>query len=202
MSPIRILLSAILLIALNPALAGGPVADLGIEAAVQPAGITPPGTEGTVIITITNHGPDTGSAAFEMIRTNDGAGFSFPPLEFSGLKTGPCNFLPPGQPPPGETVGIFGSWSTLGMMPGEPRTCTFGFRILETSKMSQIMRWEVSATGVADDPNPTNNQAEVLLRFAGNSDPLSVPILPPWALLILVLLFGWIALGRVTDYLA
>lgn len=181
------------MIAVDPVSAGEAVADLSIDAAVQPTGVTAPGTEGIVTITITNLGPDTGSAIFTMLRTNDGTALSFPPLEFSGPTTGPCGFIPPGQPGPGQSIGIFGHWSTLNMAPGERRDCTFGFEVLETTKTSQIGRWAVSTTSGADDPNDTNNVSEVLLRFTESPEPVSVPILSPWAVVILAFLLGLIA---------
>lgn len=189
MSPIKIWFSALLVTAFSHVLAGQAINDLGIGVTVQPQGVTPPGTEGTVAITITNDGPNIASVAtFRWLATNDGSGLSYPPLGFPGPFDGPCRFSI-GLPPPGD---FFGTWVIRDISPGESRTCTFGFRVLETTKTSQIARWEVNEFE-ADDPNPTNNEAEVLLRFAGNSDPVSVPALSVTGFLVLVFMVGWLA---------
>jgi len=190
MSPVKIWFSALLMAFFNTVIAGETITDLGIGVTVEPQGVTPPGTQGTVAITITNTGPDTASVAiFRWLPTNDGSGFSYPPLGFPvGLLTGPCRLFI-GQPPPGDS---FASWVTSDISPGESRTCTFGFRVLETTKTSQIARWEVNGFE-AHDPNPTNNEAEVLLRFAGNPDPVSVPALSISGFLILAFMVGWLA---------
>lgn len=185
------------MIAFNPALAGGPLADLGIEVEVEPAGITPPGTKLVALVTITNQGPDTGSALFTVRQTNDGIGFSFPPIAIFGLLSGPCTVDPLFDPPPEI---FFVPWIIRDIPAGESRACTFSFTVLETTKKSQIARWAVFAIGGSDDPDDTNNVANVLIRFAESPDPVAVPGLNLPGLLLLALLLGWIAFYRVSRH--
>jgi len=190
MRPTHVFLSALMVAALQPAWAGNSIADVGIEVAVEPQ-VTTPGTEGWAIITITNHGPDTGSAIFNWSATFNGAQNSYPPLEFPGPFEGPCGISPIGQPPPGD---LFGFWVTRNLAPSESRTCRFGFRVLESTIAGQIARWEVHAIFPADkDPNLSNNESELFLQFALNPDPISVPALSVSRLLLLGLVLGWFA---------
>src|SRR6056297_3350427 len=87
-----------------PAQAQQRVADIGIEVRIEPPGVTPPGTEGIVSITITNDGPDVGAGVFRWNQTGDVTGLSYPPLEFLGRIVGPCTISSFGQPPIGDNL--------------------------------------------------------------------------------------------------
>jgi len=199
MNMTRIGLFALALIGCDSVLAQQPVADIGIEVSVEPVGVTPPGTKGVISITITNFGPDTGTGTFRWVPTSTGTGFGYPPLEFTGIGTGPCRVSSFGQPPPGDN---FGFQVARDILPGDSQTCTYGFRVAETTILNQVARWDVAALDgliILDDPNDANNVADVLLLFGEPPDPVSVATLSDWSLLILVLMFGSIcvwALGR------
>lgn len=168
--------------------------DLGISVSVTPAGVLPPGSEGVVSISITNYGPDTGSAGFRMLRTPDGVGLSYPPLSFIGLVDGPCTGSPLFSPPPGD---IFSFWLVHDLDADETAVCSFSFVVTETSLPEQIARWEVMAgAGGQTDPNADNNTAEVLLRFAHPAAPLPVPALSWLGLLLLIVLLLTVSMRR------
>ncbi len=172
--------------------AGEPAADFSISASVAPGGVMPPGTEGVVTISITNHGPDDDTPLFGMLRTDDGTGvFNFPPLHFEfpeALLTGRCVAPPVQLPPEGE----FLSWIIADMTAGERVECTYAFTVANTSVTIQVGRWAVRPFSGAGDPNDTNNVADVLLRFAEAPEPVSVPVLSPQALVILMVMLGLI----------
>lgn len=82
--------------------------------------------------------------------------------------------------------------------PGESRTCTYDFLVLETTTLAQVSRWTAFPAIFPvslDDPNDENNVADVLLLFAEPVATVSVPALSAWSLLILVLIFGSIGVG-------
>ena len=190
MNMTRIGLFALALIGCDSVLAQQPVADLGIEVSVEPVGVTPPGTEGVISITITNFGPDTGTGTFRWVPTSTGTGFGYPPLEFTGIGTGPCRVSSFGQPPPGDN---FGFQVARDILPGDSQTCTYGFRVAETTILNQVARWDVAALDgliILDDPNDANNVADVLLLFAEPPDPVAVPALSARAMIMLGFLLG------------
>jgi len=193
MNCIRALSLIFLIVVVGRLSAGEPAADFSIEASVAPGGVMPPATQGAVTITITNEGPDTGTAIFRMLRTDDGTGFNdYPPLEFQfpGGLTGPCQNAP--QPPlPGESFLV---WIVRDILAGESRTCTFAFLVADTEQISQIGRWRVETSSGPDDPNDANNVADVLLLFGEPPEPVSVPALSAWAAIVLVLMLGALAL--------
>jgi len=204
MNMIRIGLSVFALIACVSALAQQPVADIGIEVSVEPVGVTPPGTVINIAITITNFGMDTSSALFNWTRTYNGTGFSFPPLQSTGDATGPCVSGSQGQPPPPGVI-FFPRRLIRDIPPGESRTCTYDFLVLETTTLAQVSRWTAFPAIFPvplDDPNDENNVADVLLLFGEPPDPVSVPAFSAWAWMVLVLLLGWIGLYRVIGYRA
>ncbi len=179
-----------------PAQAQQRVADIGIEVRIEPPGVTPPGTEGIVSITITNDGPDIGAGVFRWNQTGDVTGLSYPPLEFLGRIVGPCTISSFGQPPIGDNFGLH---QVRDIPPGETRVCTYGFRVLETTKLKQIARWSVFARdglNLLDDPNDTNNADEILLTFSGLADIRPVPVLSWFGLFTLVLLLGLASIRR------
>ena len=202
MNMTRIGLFALALIGCDSVLAQQPVADIGIEVSVEPVGVTPPGTEGVISITITNYGPDTGTGTFRWVPTSTGTGFGYPPLEFTGIGTGPCRVSSFGQPPPGDN---FGFQVARDILPGDSQTCTYGFRVAETTILNQVARWDVAALDgliILDDPNDANNVADVLLLFAEPPDPVSVTVMSEWALIVLVLMLGSIGLRSGARYWA
>src|SRR6056297_864408 len=192
MKMIRIGLSALALIGCDSVLAQQPVADIGIEVSVEPVGVTPPGTEISITVTLTNLGMDTSSALFVWTRTSNGTELSFPPLQRTGDDTGPCVNASPGQPPPPGVI-FFPRQAIRDIPPGEGRTCTFDFRVLETTTLAQISRWTAfpaSGSVPLDDPNDANNVADVLLLFAEPPDPVAVPALSARAMIMLGFLLG------------
>ena len=182
-----------LLLVFGSTSAGEPAADLSISAAVAPSGVTPPGTEGVVTITVTNIGPDESTPLFSMRRTDDGTGvFDFPPLHFQfpgALLTGRCVTVPVPLPPAGE----FLIWIIPHMTAGETVECTYAFTVADTSTVAQVAEWGVGRFSGPDDPNNANNVAGVLLRFAESPEPVSVKVFSPWGLLVLLLLLGSIS---------
>lgn len=190
MNSTRIFVFAFLTVACGQLSAGEPAADYSISVDVAPGGVMPPGSEGVVTINITNQGPDEWTPLFGMRGTDDGTGFfSFPPINFEfpgAFVSGPCVTAPIQLPP----VVEFLNWLVLDMPAGESVECRYAFTVAETSVVSRIGRWAVVPYVGPDDPNDANNVADVLLRFAEPSEPVSVPVLPPWALLILVLMLG------------
>lgn len=190
---IKLVLAICILAGSFSAQAGGASADISIDVTIEPSNPTPPGTEGSISTTISNSGPDTATVVFQWSATKNQTGFGFPPLAFPEPVNGPCSISPVGTPGPGDN---FGFWITYDVLPGESRNCTFGFRVLETTTVSQIARWEAfifDAGNSTDDPNLSNNQAELLLQFAGNPDPVSVPAVSVSRLLVLAVLLGWLA---------
>lgn len=122
-------------------------------------------------------------------------GFGFPPLEFPGPVTGPCDVSPVGQPGPGDN---FGFWITREIEPGKSRTCNFGFRATDTSVRRQVARWE-SFVFDADDPNASNNEAELLLLFGELPSSQPIPLLSRVGLTTLALLLGIVALLAISG---
>lgn len=186
----RIALAVFLTIGIIPALAQPIVADIGISVSIEPGGVMPPGTEGVVHITITNHGPDTGAGTFRWVQTDYGAGLSYPPLVFLGLTAGACTMFTFGQPLPGD---FFGIQVAREIPPGESRICSYGFRVLDTNQLMQVARWDVLALDglfLLDDPNLANNEDEVLLIFSPFANARPVPALSWLGLLMLILLVG------------
>jgi len=196
MNMMRVGLFALALLGCVSVSAQQPVADIGIEVSVEAAGVTPPGTVINIAITITNFGMDTSSALFVWTRTSNGTGLSFPPLQRTGDDTGPCVNASPGQPPPPGVI-FFPRQAIRDIPPGEGRTCTFDFLVLETTTLAQVSRWTAfpAVDSVPlDDPNDANNVADVLLLFAEPPDPVSVPALSAWASIVLILMLGSIGL--------
>jgi hypothetical protein len=173
--------------------ASGQINDLGIEVNIEPSGLTPPGTEGIISITITNNGPDINAAVFRWIPTQSNAGLRYPPLQFTGLTTGPCGFSSIGLAPPGDN---FGFWVTPSLLIGESVICTYEFVVDEMANSSQIARWDVSFVAASEDPNEANNVAEVLLVFSGPPDTRPVPTVSWISLLMRTLVVGMISLRR------
>jgi len=175
--------------------AGDATVDLGISVSVAPAGVFPPGSEGVVSITITNYGPDGGNASLRMLRTPDGVGISFPPLVFLDLLEGPCTTSPLFQPGPGE---IFFYTIVEGLAAHETVVCRFHFSVTETSITEQLARWQVSPSpSTISDPNPDNNTAEVLLRFARQPEALPVPVFSWLGISLLIVLLWFMSMRRV-----
>ncbi len=174
--------------------AGEATVDLDISVSVTPAGVLPPGSEGVVSISITNYGPDIGSAGFRIRMTPDGMGISYPPLNFVGLLDGPCKGSPTFNPPPGD---IFSFWLVHDLAVDETAVCSFSFVVTETSLTEQLARWEVMAgAGGQNDPNPDNNTAEALLRFARQTEALPVPVFSWLGMLLLIVLLSFISMRR------
>lgn len=187
----RLALVIFVLVGAFPVQAGAASADISIDVSIDPPNPIPPGTEGTISITISNSGPDIGTVIFAWLATPNGTGFGFPPLVFPGPFRGPCGISPVGHPGPGD---YFGSWITYDILPGESRTCDFGFRVLETTIASQLARWNLSVFDVdgaiADDPDLSNNEAEQLLVFADFPAATPVSTTSRMGLLVLILLLG------------
>ncbi len=171
--------------------AGMASADIGIDVSIEPPNPILPGTEGTISVTIANSGPDMGTVLFGWSATPNGTGFGFPPLAFPGPFSGPCSISPVGLPGPGDN---FGFWVTYDVLPGENRTCNFGFRVLQTATVSQLARWNVSVFdgdgNFADDPNLSNNEAGLLLVFVDLPIARPVPTLSRTSLLVFIMLVG------------
>jgi len=192
----RLLLIAIVLFGYSTIQAGDEIADIAISVRVVPEAPIPPGSLGTVIVTITNIGPAIGSALFRMRRTQGADGLAFPPLEFPGPVTGPCMLSPVGTPLPGE---FFSVWVTRDLQAGESRTCTFGYRVVDTGLLSQFGRWTVSSIGAGTfDPNDENNTADVLLQFFPLPETRPVPTLSQFGLLILILIVIFFSIRRIS----
>lgn len=171
--------------------AGSATADISMDVSIVPSNPVTPGTEGTISISITNLGPDAAPfVLFQWFQTETGMGTEYPPLEFLALESGPCGISPIIQPGPDDTFGV---WTTNNVGPGESRTCNFGFRVSETTVVRQRARWE-SFVFNANDPNQSNNEAELLLVFAEMPDPEPIPALSGRGLIMLALLLGLIAL--------
>lgn len=190
---VRILVLAILLVAVGHLSAGEPLADFSISAEVLPGGVMPPGTEGIVTITVTNLGPDEGTPLFRMRRTDNGTGFfDYPPLHFEfpgALLTGPCVNVPLNLPPGDPFLG----WIVHDMVVGDSIDCEFAFTVAETSVTAQIGQWSIERFSGPDDPNGANNVADVLLRFAELSEPEPIPLLSFTGALLMLLMLGLLA---------
>ncbi|NKI34712.1 hypothetical protein HFP89_05990 [Wenzhouxiangella sp. XN79A] len=173
--------------------AGAPSADVALEVRIEPVGAIPPGTEGTITVTISNFGPNAANVFFSWLPSEDGAGF--PPLAFPVFAVGPCFVSPVGQPGPGDN---FGFWVTYDLLPGEAVDCSFEFVVLQTNLLSQTARWVASVffTGQPispdDDPDLSNNQAELNFVYSDLIAPHPVPLLsfPGILLLAFVLTIG------------
>lgn len=188
---------ALLFMACTSVEAGTPSADLGLEVGIQPGGVMPPGTDGVLSLSITNYGPDAQAGLIGWAATDDGVGFSFPPLDFTGVVKGSCGVSPIGQPGPGDTFGFV---LTPDLEPGETAICTFGFRVRETTTLSQIAQWGVGPFGSAEDPNDSNNLVEVLLIFSPLGDIRPVPTLS-WVGMLSLALLVWLAAIRQNKWL-
>ena len=179
-----------------PALAEQPITDIGIEVSVQSERVIPPGSEGMITIKTINHGESTATVLLNWLATSDGAGSSFPPLEFPTPVTGPCVISSVIEPGPGD---FFGFWVTSDILPGESRICTFGFRVFETKLISKTARWRASVFG-ADDPNQENNVDEALLLFSPLADIRPVTALSWLGLFTLILLTVVISIRQMVKY--
>lgn len=174
-----------------PAYCGALQSDVALRVEVIPDATLLPGSSATLRVEVTNNGPDTSTALFSWRPTPNGSGFGYPPLSFSGFASGPCFISPVGQPPPGDS---FGFWVTSDILPGESRICEFDFVVLDTELLSQSAHWTVGVffpgmpVSPDDDPDLTNNVAELLLVFSGLVTPHPVPLLsfPGFLLLALV----------------
>jgi len=186
----RLCIVFILALIYCPAHAGDASADIGIEVTVAPSNNLLPGTEGTISITITNSGPDMATALFQWFPTENGMGFGFPPIAFTGMVTGPCELSPVGEPIPGDN---FGFWITNDIGPGTSRVCNFEFRALETPNFGQAARWLLFVID-GDDPDPSNNEFEVFLVFSEISSIHPIPLLSTFGLIALALLLVLIVL--------
>lgn len=170
------------------AAAGELSADVVIAVDVEPEGAIPSGTEGTISITLENLGPDTATVTFQWLAAADGTGF--PPLAFPSPVVGPCLVSPVGQPGPGDN---FGFWVTYELMPGESRTCSFEFLVLETELLSQTVRFVASVFFLGmpvspdDDPDLSNNEAELQFVYSNLIVSRPVPLLSFSGLVLLVL---------------
>lgn len=192
---IRLSLFALMLIGCASIQADTPLADMGMEVHIEPDGVTPPGTEGIVSLTITNYGPDIDSGFIRWTPTPNGEGIGYPPLDFTGSATGPCGISPIGQPPPGDNFGFL---VTPDLQPLESVTCTYSFRVEETTLLTQIARWDVSVFGSGEDPNDANDADEVLFIFSPLADPRSVPALSWFGLFALILLLCLVSIRGVS----
>lgn len=177
------------------AFAGDEQADVSIEVTIQPIGVMPPGTEGTIGITITNFGPAIDAGLFRWRPTNNGSNISYPPIVFTGGMTGPCGVSPIGQPPPGDNFGL---QLTPDLLPGENVTCTYDFQVEETKILNQIGRWDVVPPRTFNDPDESNNEDEVMFVFSVLADTQSVPSISRLGLLILTILLGFIVIRRIS----
>lgn len=170
------------------AAAGELSADVAIAVDVEPEGAIPPGTDGTISVTLENSGPDTATVTFQWLAAADGTGF--PPLAFPSPVVGPCLVSPVGQPGPGDN---FGFWVTYELMPGESRTCSFEFLVLETELLSQIVRFVASVFFLGmpvspdDDPDLSNNEAELQFVYSNLIASRPVPLFSFSGLLLLAL---------------
>jgi hypothetical protein len=185
MKILRAGLITLALVSLTCSQAGENSADITLSVTKEPRGTTPVGTEGVILITVSNLGPTTASAIFRWTPTDNGDRFSYPPLEFPAPAMGPCKIRRTEQPPPGD---LFGFWETRDILPGETRNCVFGYRVFETMTVSQIARWDVQALGGVNDSDESNNVAEAFFVFSDLAAARSVPFLSPWGLMALALL--------------
>lgn len=170
--------------------ASGPVADLGITMTVEPGARLPPGSIGSVTITITNYGPD---AATDIVAVSSQfvVGKNEQILLYQTQQSQCTVFDESLDTPPGEPIPTFAILTFPGqtVLPGSSISCTIGISTYADATGTYSLDFRVLNDVVGwSDPNPSNNQTSSIYLTVS---PVTVPAL---GILDLALLAGVIAL--------
>lgn len=157
--------------------------------------ITPPGSTGEIVFSVTNHGPDylgdPGVGSFFV--ATQGIPLSLDPLGtpilFSGVSGDDClaSFSTP-TPIPGNPPETYFTNQFTGIGPGEVRTCRSVYELNPDLPDDLVVHWSYRG-GPLDDPNPANDG--FTLTFIQTTP---IPALNPFGATILVLTLLTVAL--------
>jgi hypothetical protein len=150
--------------------AQGPLVDLALEAAVEPPGITPPDSWGTLTLTVTNLGPDVAGASpssvgifsnrFEYV---EGVGAM---IEF--FNDSDCFFqrtVLEGIPGSDLIEIEFSLFMSDPLLPGETASCRARFYINPAAQGTIVNTWFVSPL-LFEDPDPSNDTVSLFFQVS------------------------------------
>ena len=190
-------------VTLSPMLASGvtrdQAADLGVSFMVQPNTYLLPGSVGSVIVTVTNHGPDTVSAfvVHSSIWADGQQILLFPTPETQ------CDFGYGSYD--GPVLYYYASllFQSAPLPPGAQQSCTIGLSVYLKASGQYALNFNVSIYQDGfTDPNPTNDLARPVTLYLS---PISVPALGNFGLLLMALLIallGWPTVRTLNGYCA
>lgn len=155
----------------------GQTHDLGLEIEVIAPAVTPPGSTGRLILTVTNYGPDpAGTASPTSLVGIFGSLLSFSLdygdlIEFDRISEPSLCALTrqTGSPLPGEPIPVAYTVDFSELSPGESATCEIAFEInpfaylvdpSETEDGNIVSYWRV-ASPPGNDPNPGNDRVDI-----------------------------------------
>jgi hypothetical protein len=198
----RWILALAILLSSMPVQGQAAVADIAIEVVKVPAGNTPPGSTGTLTLTITNHGPDTAGAIepgeYNVLMEGPNIPYS---LEY-GAAVLYGNPIPQDplclvngiiqDPLPGDENSITWVINTIELAPGESRVCEVLFQINPLHTTNVVQPWAGFSAG-DEDPDFDNNITRVDYIIA-----TSIPTLASGGLAIfaIALLLAFVGLRR------
>jgi hypothetical protein len=174
-------------------------ADLALDVVVDPSGIAPPGTLGTITLTVTNLGPGATLATHQTVIESNEFVITLEYLQAMAFaNAGECDFsfffLDP--PPGGDLRVVFFFFFSEPLAPGESRVCEGLYQINSMIQAPTVENtWTVFNLSI-DDPDPTNN--EVTLFFQVFPPVTDIPTLSPagWVLLCVTLLTSFVVITR------
>jgi Domain of unknown function DUF11 len=173
----------------SPVLRGQTAApsDLELTVSIRPGTVIHPGSQGQIVITVRNLGPNPANDVRVVSSPYETAilvQFSL----FATSETAPCrmaffaNVVPPGFSSLASAIILFGM-----LAPNATVTCTIGIAATSGARGTATLGFEVSDSSPGrNDPNPSNNAASLALAF----DPRAVPALSSIALALMSLLIA------------
>jgi len=178
--------------ALSRAVTGGPIADLGITASITPGTFLPPGSIGSVTVTITNNGPDP---ATDVVAVSSqflfGKGEQI--LLFQTQQSQCTVYYDSLDAPPGQPIPTFALLMFTGQTipPGGSITCTVGISTYADATGTYMLNFRaVNDVAGWTDPDESNNETP---DMALSVSPVGVPILSSFGLYLIIgltMLFG------------
>jgi len=173
-------------------LAAGPIADLSITASITPGTFLPPGSVGSVTITITNNGPDPATdvvALSSQFLIGNGEQILLYQAQQSKCAVYYDSLdVPPGQPIPTFALLMF-TGQTIPL--GGSITCTVGISTYADATGTYMLNFRaVNDVAGWTDPDESNNETP---DMALSVSPVGVPILSSFGLYLIIgltMLFG------------
>lgn len=174
--------------------------DIELMATLNPPVFYPPGTQGTLTITVRNNGPAASPGT--SVATNhflvNGPDENI--LVFPTAATAPCTFVVDVlTPAPGQSEAVTAIIGFGPLAAGASRTCTVG--VLSQARASGTHELQLRAGGIAPgitESNPSNNAVTFRLLLS-SVVPLPVPAVGQSTTLLLVLLMMAIATRKLAH---